>query len=74
VRWLLTVGGDVDLEELRVRLEQLDSTVDTAAVVPLGGGGRVVPAEGPTDLPARLERAGIADVSAYPDSELELYD
>ena len=33
-----------------------------------------VPAEGPADLPARLRSAGIDGVTAYPDSELELYD
>ncbi len=73
MKWLLTVEEDVDLEELRVQLEQLDSTVDTQAVVPLEDNDRVVPAEGPADLPARLRSAGIDGVTAYPDSELELY-
>lgn len=74
MRWLLTVGKDVDLDELRGQLAGLGSTVDTESLVPLDEGEQAVPAEGPADLPARLALAGIHEVKAYPDSELELHD
>jgi hypothetical protein len=74
VRWLLTVGAEVDLHELCVRLAPLETTVDTGSALPLDDGGRVVAAEGPDDLPARLERSGVGGVTAYPDSDLELYE
>jgi hypothetical protein len=73
MRWLLTIGKDVDVQELRTELERLGSTVDPAPSVPLDADEQVVRAEGPDDLPARLTRAGLGAVKAYPDSELELY-
>ena len=74
MKWLLTVGKEVGLEELRARLEPLDSTIDTSAAVPLDDEDCLVPAEGPPDLPARLADAGLNAVKAYPNSELELFD
>ena len=73
MRWLLTVGKEVDLEELRDELADLGLTVDPGSSVPLGDSW-VVQAEGPEDVPARLAQAGMRKVLAYPDSELELYD
>lgn len=74
MKWLLTVGKGVDLDVLRAELAQLDSTLGTESPVPLADEEKVVPAEGPTDLPARLAAARIYHVKAYPDSELELYE
>jgi hypothetical protein len=74
MRWLLTVGKDVDLDELRSALAQLGSTVDPASGVPLDDDEQVVGAEGPNDLPSRLAQAGLSRVKAYPDSDLELYE
>jgi hypothetical protein len=74
MRWLLTVGKEVDLEELRARLARLGSTIETESVVPLDDEAQTVRAEGPEDLPSRLADAGLDEVKAYPDSELELYD
>lgn len=74
MRWLLTVGNDVDLEELRAALERLGSTVDAEPLAPLDNAEQVLRAEGPEDLPSRLLRAGLKEVKAYPDSELELYE
>jgi hypothetical protein len=53
---------------------RLGSTIDPESCVPLEHDEQVIRAEGPEDLPARLERAGLAAVKAYPDSDLELYD
>lgn len=74
MKWLLTVGNDVDLEELRAALERLGSTVDVEPLAPLDDDDQVLRAEGPEDLPSRLVRAGMKEVKAYPDSELELYE
>jgi hypothetical protein len=74
MRWLLTVGNDVDLEELRAALERLGSTIDAEPLAPLDKNEQVLRAEGPEDLPSRLAQAGMKDVKAYPDSELELYE
>jgi hypothetical protein len=74
MRWQLTVGKDVDVGELGSELARLGSTIDPESCVPLEHDEQVIRAEGPEDLPARLERAGLAAVKAYPDSDLELYD
>lgn len=74
MKWLLTVRNDVDLEELRLELGRLGSTVDAEPLAPLEDDEQVLRAEGPEDLPSRLVRAGMKGVKAYPDSELELYE
>jgi hypothetical protein len=74
MRWLLTIGIDVDLEELTAELARLGSTVDPASPVPLDDEDVVVRAEGPEDLPKMLTQAGLGTVRAYPDSDLELYE
>jgi hypothetical protein len=74
MRWLLTIGKDVDLDELTSELARLGSTVDPASSVPLDDEDVVVRAEGPDDLPKMLTQAGLGTVRAYPDSDLELYE
>jgi hypothetical protein len=74
VKWLLTVPAGVDLGELRQALAGHGVTVDVDAPIPLADGEHVVEAEGPPELPALLEHAGLRTVKASPSSDLELYD
>ena len=74
MKWLLTVPAGIDLGELVRALADHGVTVDTGSAIPLDGGDHVVEAEGPTELQAMLERAGLEKVKASPSSELELYD
>ena len=74
MRWLLTVPVGIDLGDLRSALAGHGVTVDTESRIPLDAGEQVVEAEGPPELPAMLERAGLETIKASPSSELELYD
>jgi len=74
MRWLLTIPAGIDHEELGRALAGHGVTVDTGSRIPLDAGEHVLEAEGPPDLPAVLERAGMESVKASPSSDLELYD
>jgi hypothetical protein len=74
MKWLLTVPAGVDLDELRRALAGHGVTVAEDAPIPLDDEDHVVEAEGPPELPALLEHAGLRTVKASPSSELELYD
>lgn len=74
MKWLLTVRGDVDLEELRRELARDGIVVDVDSCIPLDAGEQVVEAEGPDELPATLERANVGVLKVSPSSDLELYD
>jgi hypothetical protein len=74
MRWLLTLPAEIDLGDLSRALAAHGVTVDIDSQIPLDAGEHVVEAEGPTELPALLERAGLETVKASPSSELELYD
>ncbi len=74
MKWLLTLRDDVDLEELGRALAPHGITVDVGSCIPLGEGEQVVEAEGPEELGATLERAGVSVVKMSPSSELELYE
>jgi hypothetical protein len=74
MKWLLTVPAAIDLGELREALAARGVTVDTGSRIPLDEGEHVLEAEGPPELPAMLEHAGLDAVKASPSSDLELYD
>ena len=74
MKWLLTVPAEVDLAELRRALDAHGVKVDAGSRIPLDEGEQVVEADGPPELPAVLERAGLGTVKASPSSDLELYD
>ena len=74
MRWLLTLPAAIDLAELHRALAAHGVTIDSGSRIPLDEGEHVVEAEGPTELPAMLERAGLGAVKASPSSDLELYD
>jgi hypothetical protein len=74
MRWLLTLPAEIDLAELSRVLAGHGVAVDAGSQIPLDAGEQVVEAEGPAELPALLERAGLDKIKASPSSDLELYD
>jgi hypothetical protein len=73
MKWLLTVRADADLDALRRELARVGVTVDLGSCIPLDDGEQVVEAEGPEELGATLERAGIDVLKVSPSSDLELF-
>lgn len=72
MRWLLTTRTDVDSVDLERELAPIGVSVIDVPPTPLGD-ELVFQAEGPRDLPARLEGKTTRVLGAYPDSEAEPY-
>ncbi|MET9434853.1 hypothetical protein [Streptomyces sp. NPDC006551] len=69
MKWLLVVAADVDVDLLAAQLAGVASISDRAPV-PHGTDEKVVYVDGPVDLPAQLDHAGIT-AAAYPSSPFE---
>jgi hypothetical protein len=54
-RWLLTIGKDADLAALRRDVAERGGTIGPDPAIPLDPDEQVVEAEGPADLPQRLQ-------------------
>lgn len=72
MRWLLTTRHGIEPAELQRELEPLGVRVELTAPIPLGD-EQVVEAEGPDDLPARLEGRTSLVRHVHPDSGIEPY-
>jgi hypothetical protein len=71
-RWLITTPKETDLRELRGAITAQGGIVGDESPIPLGPVEQVVEAEGPDDLPARLqEHPAVLKVS--PDSPKHPY-
>ena len=73
MRWLLTTHHGVEPAELQRELAPLEVQVDQTGPIPLGD-EQVIEAEGPDDLPARLEGRTSLVLHVHPDSAVEPYD
>lgn len=71
MRWLITVPAGTDLGDLARVLRPANGSLRDVDPVPLGE-EVVVFAEGPHDLPQRLDRADLS-LRLNPDSEPEAY-
>lgn len=72
MKWLLTTPDDLDVDLVRREVEAVGGRLEPRKPVPLSGGERVLYAEGPEDLPARLGAAGLP-IEVSPNSEVTLY-
>ncbi len=74
MKWLLTTRSNVDQDHLREELSKLETTL-RGEPIPLEGDEQVLEADGPADLPARVDDSGAAAsiVKVSPDSGYELY-
>jgi hypothetical protein len=70
MKWLLVVAADLDVDLLAAQLSGLASVSDRTPV-PHGTDEKVVYVDGPVDLPAQLDRAGIT-AAAHPSSPFDL--
>jgi hypothetical protein len=71
-RWLITTGADENLDSLRETVAQQGGVLGDSPPIPLDRGEQVVEAEGPEDLPEKLEsHPGVRKVS--PDSQIEFF-
>ncbi|MEV0370617.1 hypothetical protein AB0I10_12425 [Streptomyces sp. NPDC050636] len=73
MKWLLRVPVDADLDDLATKLSVIGCTLDDLDPVPQEPDEKIVYAEGPRDLPARLSQISVS-VKAYPNSEFEFYN
>lgn len=72
MRWLLTTKIGIERADIQRELAPLEVLVDEAAPTPLDD-GQVFEAEGPRDLPVRLEGRRTSVLEVYPDSTVEPY-
>jgi hypothetical protein len=71
-RWLITVSRDEDLDRLREEVAAHGGAVDDTPPIPMDEDDQVLEAEGPDDLPQKLERhPAVRKVS--PDSDIEFH-
>jgi hypothetical protein len=71
-RWLITTGADEDLDSLRETVAEQGGKLADSPPTPLDRGEQVVEAEGPDDLPEKLESdPAVRKVS--PDSPIEFF-
>jgi hypothetical protein len=71
-RWLITTGADEDLDSLRETVAEQGGVLAESPPIPLDPGEQVVEAEGPDDLPEKLEsHPAIRKVS--PDSSIDFF-
>jgi hypothetical protein len=73
MKWLLTVSDDTDLDALARELLPFGCVLEDVEGVPMGEGDVVVFADGPDDLPDRLQGIETQVKSADPSSEFELH-
>jgi hypothetical protein len=72
MRWLLTTKVGIERADIQRELAPLEVLVDDEAPTPLDD-GQVFEAEGPQDLPVRLEGRRTSVLEVYPDSTVEPY-
>lgn len=72
MKWLLTTPDDLDVEAVRREVDAVGGKLEPRQAIPLSGGQQVLYAEGPEDLPQRLEATGLP-IEVSPSSELKLY-
>jgi hypothetical protein len=72
MRWLLTTRTGVTREDLQRELEPLRVVIDDVAPTPVSD-EQVFEADGPGDLPSRLEGRSTSVLKAYPDSAVGPY-
>jgi|ETNmetMinimDraft_28_1059901.scaffolds.fasta_scaffold143101_2 hypothetical protein len=72
MKWLVTLGRDIDSAQLRELLRPYGTTIPAdAQMIPMGN-DVVVEVEGPADLPQQLgESVEVKDI--HPSSEFNLY-
>jgi hypothetical protein len=71
-RWLITTEADEDLEWLRATVAEKGGLLADNPPIPLDHGEQVVEAEGPDDLPQKLEsHPAVRKVS--PDSAIDFF-
>ncbi|MFC5380868.1 hypothetical protein [Aquipuribacter nitratireducens] len=71
MRWLITVASGTDLQQLDALVRAAHGSLRDLDAVPMGPEELVVFAEGPVDLPRRLDCPPVLGV--HPDSEPEPY-
>jgi len=72
MEWLVTFRSGMHSDEIRRVLAESGCAAGEVSPVPLGDSEQVVAAQGPADLPRRLEsQDGV--VKVYPNSSLTLY-
>jgi hypothetical protein len=72
MRWLLTTKLGIERADIQRELAPLEVLVNDAAATPMGD-EQVFEAEGPRDLPARLEGRRTSVLEVHPDSPVEPY-
>ena len=73
MRWLISVPSGTDLAALREVMRLASGTLRDVEPVPQGAEDVVVFAEGPPDLPRRLDPGDVDVRGIYPDSDPEPY-
>lgn len=72
MRWLLTTKLGIERADIQRELEPLEVLVDDAAPIPMDD-EQVFEADGPQDLPSRLEDRRTSVLKVHPDSPVEPY-
>lgn len=72
MKWLLTTSNEVEVRAVRREVEAAGGSLESEDPVPLGEKERVLYAQGPDDLPARLASASSL-IKISPSSEMDLY-
>ncbi|MER7057860.1 hypothetical protein [Streptomyces sp. NPDC000351] len=72
MKWLLAVAANLDVDLLAAQLSGVGTSISDQTPIPHGTNKKVVYVDGPVDLPARLDHAGIP-AAAYPSSPFELH-
>lgn len=72
MRWLLTTKRGIERADIQRELAPLEVLVNDAAPTPIDD-EQVFEAEGPRDLPSRLEGRPTSVLKVYPDSPVEPY-
>jgi hypothetical protein len=73
VRWLLTVPEGLDRQALAQAMTDVGGSLEDSPPIPLDEGEVVFFADGPPDLPTRLDEHTVTVHKVSPDSEPEPY-
>lgn len=73
MHWLITVPAGTDIDALDQVLRSADGALRDLNPVPMGPDQVVVFAEGPSNLPRRIDPATVPVLEIHPDSEPEPY-